>query len=477
MVAERVLDAMPRADDAPYLSAANTAKARFQEGTRGDVFKDLEAWEAAQFREVHTEAQTHPVCVFVGEAGTGKSTIASEFAKRLNSRGHLGASFFFNRGVSDLNSTRKFFSTIASQLAQSQLALRDPIVNAARKHLRVAPLQQLALEFHALLETPLGTLPPSHPPIFIVVDALDECIEEGSDLVPTLLELLLSCVVRPNCPLRVFVTSRPEPHYIHKPFAAPQLQPHISTLHIQTYRDSIDRDIELLIRTRLGEDKKSKQWSEADPTIVPGLVSRADGLFIYARTAVDFILRDVSSLQQRYEVLVPVDAKAFGLKRLDQLYRTVLNDEFPPDEQYPKRKDNLRAVLGYLVAIQEPRGVSPNALQLLTGLPVEDSVPILNALRSVIFFERDDANSPFRILHATFREYLVDRARSGEDFHVDAVQFHIQLAKDCAKTLLLFQGQIPYGVLSHYFYARTHLRYHWEQSGLASDYGRPGVRG
>ena len=79
----------------------------------------------------------------IGEAGTGKSTIASQFAKRFEGRGPLGASFFFTRGVQYLNSPRKFFSTVASQLARSQSALRIPVINAAREHLKTATLQQL----------------------------------------------------------------------------------------------------------------------------------------------------------------------------------------------------------------------------------------------------------------------------------------------------------------------------------------------
>ena len=440
------------------------------------MFQDLDKWKEAQLKSVRDHPQSQPVCVLVGEAGTGKSTIASEFAKRLDNEepSRLGASFFFNRGVSDLNSPKKLFSTIASQLARSQPALRTPIVAAARKHHRVAPLQQLKHEYHDLLEAPLSTLPSSHPPIFVVIDALDECIEEGPDLVPTLLRLLLSYAVQPGCPLRIFITSRPEPHYIHRVFTLTHLQPHISTLHIQSFRDSIDHDIELLLRARLDEDERSKRWSEENPAVVQGLVDRADGLFIYARTAIDFILSDLCSLQQRYDALLPVDAKAFGLKRLDELYRTVLHGEFPPEEQYPQRKKDLRAVLGYLVTIQESKDISPRTLELLTNLPIKRSVPILNALRSVVFFERDNHHSPFRILHATFREFLVDRTRSGDDFHVDAQQCHRQLAKNCAQALQRFKDPMtryhcPSALLGPYNYARAHFLYHYEQSGMAAD--------
>ncbi|TFK84875.1 hypothetical protein K466DRAFT_588532 [Polyporus arcularius HHB13444] len=123
---ERVLDSIPRAEDAHFLAAANTTKARFQQGTRELVFDCLEEWEDAQFENTEQGNWPVPVCVLVGHAGTGKSIIASEFSRRLQERGRLGASFFFTRGVQDLNSPRKVFSTIFYQLARSQQLLRGP---------------------------------------------------------------------------------------------------------------------------------------------------------------------------------------------------------------------------------------------------------------------------------------------------------------------------------------------------------------
>ena len=317
---------IPRSEGAHYLSAANTMKARFQQGTREQVFEALAEWEEGQT----AQARLQPVCVFVGEAGTGKSTIASEFAKRLEARDPpaLGASFFFTRGVEDLNSPTKFFSTIASQLARSQSALRIPVVNAAREHFNTSTLQQLENEFQDLILKPISTLPPSHPPFFVVIDALDECTEDGPELVPLLLRLLLSCAIREGSPMRVFLTSRPEPHYIHHVFTAPDLKPHIWRIHIQRFRDSVNADIERLICAKFSERDTSQLWSETHPEIVNGLVKKSAGLFIYARTAVDFVLGDpgdsVFQLQERYTDLIEGDG-AVGLNPLYTLYRTVLN--------------------------------------------------------------------------------------------------------------------------------------------------------
>ena len=419
---------IPRAEDAHFRSEANTLKARLQEGTRERVFDVLEEWEEA------TEGlHDRPICVLVGEAGTGKSTIASEFSKRLQERGRLGASFFFTRGVQDLNSPRKFFSTIASQLAVSQQALRIPVIEAAREHLRTATLQQLEHEFQDLILKPLAALPSSHPAFFVVVDALDECTEEGPELVPTLLRLLLSCATRARSPLRVFLTSRPEPYYIHTVFSTPDVNLRISRINIQDFRDSVDRDVETLILARLREQDTSKRWSEENPSIVSTLVQRSDGLFIYARTAVDFILEDLSDLEYRYGLLM----SAFF--SLDGLYKTILDNVLSPqDRRYAPMMERLKRVLGYLVVLQESEGISPKTLEELTGMRSKESVPILNKLRSVVFFEHDNINAPFRIVHATFREFLADASRSGEAFHVDEVHEHGILADGCVNVCKTF---------------------------------------
>ncbi|RDX49662.1 hypothetical protein OH76DRAFT_1483026 [Lentinus brumalis] len=470
---ERVLNSIPRADSAHYLSAANAMKARLQEGTRERIFEFLNEWVEAQLQAAGNDA--HPVRVLVGEAGTGKSTVASEFAKRLQDQRLLGASFFFTRGLKDLNSPTKFFSTVAWQLAQSQQALRHPVIDAARQHLKTGALQQLERQFEDLLGKPLSSITEPHPPIFVVVDGLDECTEEGPQLVPSLLRLLLSAAVRPGSPLRVFLASRPEPQYIHDVFTTSDVKPHISVTSIQEFRNTVDRDIESLIRARLAEKLTSKEWSDGNPDAISNIVDRSDGLFIYARTAVDFILADLDPtwIQRRYDALLRAK-QAHGLVPLDTLYRTVLEGVFPPENRLPQMQEDLHHVLGYLVAVLDGKGISPRTLEKLTGMPTSESVPILNKLRSVVIFEQDNVDSRFRIIHATFREFLGDPARAGDDFYVNAVEAHGRLAEGCvsvmrsfaedwqgtgtdaqARLILRFLTEDP--TLSHFLYA-CHFR-------------------
>ena len=437
---EQVLRDIPRAEGAQFDSAANVAKTSFQDGTRTELLGLLEEWEEAQYDSTVTDAPR--VFLLTGEAGTGKSTVASEFAKRLRKRARLIVSFFFARGMKDLNSPAKFFSTISLQLAGLDSPLREHIVNAARAHLRLGALQQLQVEYEDLLQTPLSKLPPSHPPIFLVVDGLDECTEMGPELVPELLKLLISCATTPGSPLRLLLTSRPVPQYIFNVSDDHQFKPHILPISMQDFRDTIDQDIETLIREKLSKEETSRKWAEADPSIVTTLVDKSDGLFIYARTAVEFILEDAEDstyqLEMRYDALLAGDG-AVGSTLLDNLYRTVLDSVFSPKFRREQERENLRRLLGYLVALQdsEEGRLSPKTLQGLTGIRIQDSVPLLNKLRSVVLYERNNVDGPFRIIHATFREFLSPPTPSAW-YHVNAREFHTILVADCMRTLHSF---------------------------------------
>ncbi|KAI0704035.1 hypothetical protein C8Q76DRAFT_603465, partial [Earliella scabrosa] len=119
-----------------------------------------------------------------GASGVGDSTIVSEFCRRLSDRKRLGASFFFTRRIPEHASTRFFFNTIAFQLANMQPdALHNIIVSAAWNYLKHgggAQQQQMGYACEDLVRGPFRELAKldSHPPIFLVIDGLDQCTGE-----------------------------------------------------------------------------------------------------------------------------------------------------------------------------------------------------------------------------------------------------------------------------------------------------------
>ncbi|RPD72342.1 hypothetical protein L226DRAFT_573097 [Lentinus tigrinus ALCF2SS1-7] len=429
---QKIINNIPHADSAGYRSVRNSEKAEFLAGTRSAVWARLNEWVSGD----------KPVCFLIGAAGMGKSTIAWEFCRRRDyEHGDLGASFFFKRGDANVGSTMLFFTTLANQLARSRKDLRPYIVCGAEHHSKAGPGQQLQFAARDLLLEPLrdakdaGVL---SAPVYIVIDALDECNESASqpDLVPRCLELLVSFALEYPSSFRVLITSRPHPNHVEE--ARRELEVKNSSVLVSLYdvEDAIDHDIEELIRTRLCKVREGTQWHESDPTVVKRLTRQSAGVFVYARTAVDFIAGGVgmAQMEDRLQLLL-APGNTYGLDSLDQLYRTVLETAFPPKDLYPKLREQVRLLLAWIALCHSYDGITPSDVETISGIPCRESIPILAKLRSVVVFVDYIDGKPFRAMHVTFRDFLVDERRCGNDFHVDPGTMHARLASDCLRLL------------------------------------------
>ncbi|KAI0702079.1 hypothetical protein C8Q76DRAFT_861684 [Earliella scabrosa] len=347
----RILKDLLPLDGASYLSHDNAPKGRFLQGTREEVFRNLDLW----VEQTSKTGAENRVLVLIGAAGMGKSTIASEFCRRLSDQNSLGASFFFTRGT-QLSSTRGFFNTIVYQLATLQPdRMHDAIVAAARKHLaKGGASQNMKDACENLVRTPLNrdvSVLPSNAPIFIVVDALDECTAEEVDTIPEFLALLFSCTQHAFSPLRIFLTSRPGSEHIRSTLDAHSF---VSTQHFLDIgdREVVDCDIRAVITHRLSQHDTTRNWSDADPTIITRLVRQSAGIFVYASTAVEFLYQGHLSkqmLDERLALLLSPDRR-IALPRLDNLYFTVLETAFPAEGMYEELRERLHLVLSAIAA-------------------------------------------------------------------------------------------------------------------------------
>ncbi|KAI1784461.1 hypothetical protein LXA43DRAFT_1122898, partial [Ganoderma leucocontextum] len=430
-VDDKVLEGLPHAD-ASYRASVNTLKSNFLPGTRSELFMELDAWV-----EGRPDLSSKAICILTGGAGTGKSTIALEFARRLDECGSYGASFFFVRGVADLSSTRLFFPTIAYQLAHAQDALRQPVINAAREHLKRGKHQQMKYEAESLVQQPVSQVDSRHPAVFLVVDAVDECTDHTSELVPKLLRILMSSVHHAPFPLRVFLTSRPE-HVVEHTLLKNSADVHRISLH-NLSPQSVARDVSIFVRDRLSQTASGATLLDKQPDIVDRLAQRADGLFVYARTAMDFLDSYPDHFEERLDELLGDGSSVpdVPLGPLDDLYLTVLETAFPP--RYMERQNALRArvdaILGCIALLRDH--LSPRTLEALTRIPCADSVSVLYQLQSVVLFDREKkADEAFRPMHASFPQFLVDPARCTNPLYaVDARRQHARLAEGCLRVL------------------------------------------
>lgn len=429
---DAVLRRLPQAD-ADFRASIHARHGGLLAGTRVQILHDLADWIDA--------SSDLSFYILSGAAGTGKSTIAFEVAKRAEQSGQLGASFFFMRGSEALSTTAHVLPTIIHQLIAHVPSLRTAALPVLCAHLAYGERQNMDHQVRDLFVGLLSTLPADHPPIVIVIDALDECTEEAQELVPRMLFLMMDALTGIACPVRVLVTSRPE-MYIEDAFQSAKLLHKSQRFRLhEVPRPVIDSDIRFYFDTALAlfpETSRSVLFL-LYPDAVEDLTALAAGLFIYATTAVEYLkLFSRSDISRGLELLMAtgLSASPTSFKRLNNLYTVVLSSAFPDDFlALPGKLEHVRAVLGCIAVLQDH--VAPRALATLWDMRLHDDVlPVLDRMGAVISFAADDPDAPIRPLHASFGEFLVDASRCTDPkFFVDSDSRHSAFASQCLALL------------------------------------------
>ncbi|KAK7687251.1 hypothetical protein QCA50_009756 [Cerrena zonata] len=454
---EGTLRALPTAD-ASYQSVYTQSKTHYLAGTRVDLLAELEHWAKAD-----TEFANIPVYILSGLAGTGKSTIACEIAKRLNKAKLLGASFFFIRGIEKLSTIHFVIPTIAFQLAKNIPELYRHIVDAVRAYVHSNETMQLEHQLDALLVEPLRALPSNHNPLVIIIDAVDECTQSGQDDVARLLYLLMKNIHQRSLPLRILLTTRPEIH-IETPLYSTEFHNIARPFKLQDIPlDVVNMDIARYVEAELSKSRFKAELKAERPDIVAELTGKAAGLFIYASVACDFIFKSLRHKYPKHAVerlnqwLSETSTVSSMTKPLDMLYLTVLQQSFP-ESNY---SNMIQDVLASVALLQDQ--VSPQTLESLTGIPVDDIMDIVSQMASVIL-PCDDTNIEIQPVHASFPQFLIDNARCTDpQFFINPLTHHQAFASKCLALLikpgvLQMKQQVP--VSAHIAYACLHWPAH-----------------
>ncbi|KAE8422921.1 hypothetical protein BDV36DRAFT_244323 [Aspergillus pseudocaelatus] len=354
-----------------------------------------------------------------GMAGTGKSTIARTVAQSLREMGLLGASFFFKKGEADRGNAKRLISTLTKQLITSQRQLVPGIVAAIQSDPDIAS-KTLGQQFDKLLLQPLVNLTLDEPTsTVIVIDALDECEQEED--IKILLDLLPQVQKSRSLRLQVLVTSRPEfpirlgfQHLEHQNLVLHELPTLV-----------IERDIRLFLQDRLGkiqhEHSLSPGWPGED--ITETLVSRSVPLFIFAATMCRFIGERYQVPEDRLDAVLKDSASTSG-SQMERIYLPILNKLREETETSDFAKQ-LQDVLGVIILLAAP--LSVKAIARLVDSPERRIRARLAAFHSVVRVP-SDGDTPVRILHSSFREFLLNTTSI---FHVSEKESHLKIALRC----------------------------------------------
>jgi hypothetical protein len=392
------------------------------EGTRVQLLEDVATWMA------DTKGKT--VFWLTGVAGTGKSTVAKSIADRGSKEHYSVVTFFFSHTSADRRDYSKVIPTLAYQLARDP-RLRPHIVAAVESDKDMA-ISSTAVQAKKLLFD--GLRAPSSPMergVLIVLDALDECQKDlnlinGGDLIPILLAGLKDIPF-----VKVLLTSRPEPS-IERMFKRKDLQSTTFTLalHRDIEKGMVRADIARYLDHELGKLRDAIPHVPVFPTKedMKLLLERADTLFIYARTVVEYISDPVGRPDRRLATLIQATPgqSAQRYNSLDRIYSHIITHASGASTPSKSVDHDLRSTLVALVLAQQPLTVE--GLAVMAGIDQDTCREYLRRVSALLDYQHD-TDEPVRLMHLSFPDFLSDPRRCFDvhDYMVDAASDHLHI--------------------------------------------------
>ncbi|KAJ3457025.1 hypothetical protein MRS44_014166 [Fusarium solani] len=428
---------IPVAKGAAFDSQTNEHDPKCLPNTRVELRQTITAWA----EDPHSDT----IFWLNGMAGTGKSTISRTIAHSFSQKHMLGASFFFKRGERDRGNASRLFTTIAAQLI-TRLPESGPLAIKAIEDEPDLPNKFIQEQFEKLILGPLQELDSDVSDsrvLVLVIDALDEC-DRDSD-VRLIINILTRLKSLNRIKLKAFVTSRPELpirlgfnnirgeyrdlilHMIPKPVIEHDIS---EFLHYQLEQARLEYNCQSDPNSQLGPEWPGTQVTDT-------LIQMAIPLFIFAATICRFIQDPLYDPVTQLEKVLKYKSSAQDseMKKLDTTYRPTL-DQLLLDRTGRARDKLLKDfkdVIGAIVLLTEPLSVS--TLSRLVGIPERAINGILRPLHSVLSVPASP-QEPVRMLHLSFRDFLVDKEMRGTNpFWIDEQETHERLATRCLDLL------------------------------------------
>jgi hypothetical protein len=387
--------------------------------TRSELRSQISEWAES----------TEGKCIFWlnGMAGTGKSTIARTVAQSFKDKGQLGATFFFKRGEADCGNAKYLISTITRQLVIRHRRLVPDVLSAIESDPNISS-KFLSEQFDKLILQPLLKLHLSQPTTTVVViDALDECDREGD--IQVILRLLFRLQNFPSVRLRIFLTSRPE---LPINLGFKQNDNHQDVFLHELPSPVIERDIRLFLEDKFLKIRDERSLSSDWPgnENIEKLVKMAVPLFIFAATICRFVGEKRWRPEKRLEAVFQ-DQATLSQSQMDRTYLPILNQLLAGanDREVQQLRQEFQEIVGIIILLATP--LSVNVLAQLINLPRIDISNRLDGFHSVLNVP-ENINSPIRILHLSFRDYLLT---TDSPFRIDKKEMHQKIALHCLRAM------------------------------------------
>ncbi|CAJ2513648.1 Uu.00g017670.m01.CDS01 [Anthostomella pinea] len=242
--------------------------------------------DAPIFRQWH-DSQQDGILWIRGIPGSGKSVLAASLIKHLTLEDCPVLYFFFRHTLDTNHSPEAAFLDWVAQILINSSPLQLELTNSMQvQHSATVPVQGLTLdELCRLLRLALTHIPKAYG----VVDALDEMDQNR-------LEPFLRCLDElGQGHLKLIITSRPIA-------MVERVMRGIKVLDVRLRKNLIEPDMTAYMCYRLNLTQTPKA---AFSSIIQGISSKADGLFLYAKLAMDAIadLPRAADMQQALQLM------------------------------------------------------------------------------------------------------------------------------------------------------------------------------
>ncbi|KAF8465086.1 hypothetical protein BDZ91DRAFT_783428 [Kalaharituber pfeilii] len=364
-----------------------------------------------------------------GTAGVGKSVLASTLLKEIISKHQDNPSrgicfFFFNFQAADTQKPIQLFSVLLKQLCRFQKAIPQGLQALFTKcHSNDKPptLRELQHQFEAVTSL--------FEEVFLVIDAFDECSKDDrKEILNGLTSLFQHCSAK----LKLCITSRPEKDIKHA-FTSSGFD----TIKIEAKK--VDQDISCFVQYQLQfrTHDHCTLNEEICKKIEYALVSKANGMFLWAKCQVDEIFEQ-PSIADIWTALqyLPSD--------IDATYRRIISKIL---KQTPAMRALAEWALTWVITAQRP--LSPVELAQAVATNPEKSVSldevktkyfpqtVVDSCHGLIAVEQNIV----RPIHYTVQEFLV--REWPWDSGWDWLNAHTRIAQSCLWYLDLFSTN-PY---------------------------------
>jgi nucleoside-triphosphatase THEP1 len=402
--------------------------------TRVDIQAEIMRWLSPQ------PSNRERIFWITGIAGSGKSTLSATVVDNLGKNyTPVAAQFFISRNIPETIDPNKIIPTIAKQLSEFSPAAARVIYDTVRYRFPSSREEQVK----ALLLAPIREICKSFDVVIILIDALDELQNAAESVLE-----MLSPIATKDCDLpdniRFVITSRPE-HWADIS-SSETLERVVFKQHTLGTELSM-QEVHNFIVAKMREITPRKPGWDGWPTDdqLLNLSEKANGLFHYAATALQWIKEQIGKHNKSCQSWVFDQFAQMGIGQLEELYRLILTSFEDIDhparntQLYELREDRLcgfRHIIGTILVLYKPLTIH-QIIAILADIPVAklDVEHFLQQFRSVLLpgmtasFEEATPQ-----MHKSFRDYIMNAAPT--EFRILTGDAHFMTARSCLEVIV-----------------------------------------